>query len=158
MRSRSCDALRGSFAAYRALDATIAQNQQRTSRRLSLPVLAIGGTDGYGEVTANTMKTSSSSRRSRPWHRAEMMATSRGRSDDQPGVELYALHDGRDRLVMIESTSRSRRDRSTASTQPLPTCSPLWGASSDAILELMAYPPSEVKLASPQYPASAEFA
>ena len=36
-------ALRGSFAAYRALDATIAQNQQRKTRRLTLPVLAIGG-------------------------------------------------------------------------------------------------------------------
>jgi pimeloyl-ACP methyl ester carboxylesterase len=50
------DALRGSFAAYRALDATIAQNQQRTIRRLTLPVLAIGGTEGYGEVAVNTMK------------------------------------------------------------------------------------------------------
>jgi pimeloyl-ACP methyl ester carboxylesterase len=50
------DALRGSFAAYRALDATIAQNQQRTARRLSLPVLAIGGADGIGEGAANTMK------------------------------------------------------------------------------------------------------
>jgi pimeloyl-ACP methyl ester carboxylesterase len=50
------DALRGSFAAYRALDATIAQNRQRTTRRLTLPVLAIGAAEGYGEVTADTMK------------------------------------------------------------------------------------------------------
>jgi pimeloyl-ACP methyl ester carboxylesterase len=49
-------ALRGSFAAYRALDATIAQNQERTARRLSLPVLAIGGAEGIGEGAANTMK------------------------------------------------------------------------------------------------------
>jgi pimeloyl-ACP methyl ester carboxylesterase len=49
-------ALRGSFAAYRALDATIAQNQQRMTRRLNLPVLAIGGAEGYGEAAANTMK------------------------------------------------------------------------------------------------------
>ena len=42
------DALRGSFAAYRALDATIAQNQRRTTRRLTLPVLGIGGADGIG--------------------------------------------------------------------------------------------------------------
>jgi pimeloyl-ACP methyl ester carboxylesterase len=49
-------ALRGSFAAYRALDATIAQNQQRTTRRLGLPVLAIGGAEGIGEGAANTMK------------------------------------------------------------------------------------------------------
>ena len=50
------EALHGSFAAYRALDATIAQNQQRTTRRLTLPVLAIGGADGIGEGAANTMK------------------------------------------------------------------------------------------------------
>src|SRR6516165_6183051 len=50
------DALRGSFAAYRALDSTIAQNQQRKERRLSLPVLAIGGAEGIGEGAANTMK------------------------------------------------------------------------------------------------------
>jgi pimeloyl-ACP methyl ester carboxylesterase len=49
-------ALRGSFAAYRALDAAIAQNQQRMTRRLNLPVLAIGGAEGYGEVAVNTMR------------------------------------------------------------------------------------------------------
>ncbi|HET9079002.1 MAG TPA: hypothetical protein VFO01_00570 [Trebonia sp.] len=50
------EALRGSFAAYRALDATIAQNQQRKTRRLTLPVLAIGGAEGIGEGAANTMR------------------------------------------------------------------------------------------------------
>jgi pimeloyl-ACP methyl ester carboxylesterase len=50
------EALHGSFAAYRALDATIAQNQQRKTRRLTLPVLAIGGAEGIGEGAANTMK------------------------------------------------------------------------------------------------------
>ena len=50
------DALRGSFAAYRALDATIAQNQQRKTRPLTLPVLAIGGAKGIGEGAANTMR------------------------------------------------------------------------------------------------------
>jgi pimeloyl-ACP methyl ester carboxylesterase len=50
------DALRGSFAAYRALEATIAQNQRRKTRRLALPVLAIGGAEGIGEGAANTMK------------------------------------------------------------------------------------------------------
>jgi pimeloyl-ACP methyl ester carboxylesterase len=49
-------ALHGSFAAYRALDATITQNQQRKARRLTLPVLAIGGAEGIGEGAANTMK------------------------------------------------------------------------------------------------------
>jgi pimeloyl-ACP methyl ester carboxylesterase len=50
------DALRGSFAAYRALDTTIAQNERRKARRLTLPVLAIGGAEGIGEGAANTMK------------------------------------------------------------------------------------------------------
>ena len=49
-------ALHGSFAAYRALDATIAQNEQRKTRRLTLPVLAIGGAESSGEGPANTMK------------------------------------------------------------------------------------------------------
>jgi pimeloyl-ACP methyl ester carboxylesterase len=50
------EGLRGSFAAYRALDATIAQNQQRKTRPLTLPVLAIGGAEGIGEGAANTMR------------------------------------------------------------------------------------------------------
>jgi pimeloyl-ACP methyl ester carboxylesterase len=50
------DALRGSLAAYRALDATIAQNERRKTQRLTLPVLAIGGAEGIGEGAANTMK------------------------------------------------------------------------------------------------------
>jgi pimeloyl-ACP methyl ester carboxylesterase len=50
------DALCGSFAAYRALGTTIAQNERRTTRRLTLPVLAIGGAEGIGEGAANTMR------------------------------------------------------------------------------------------------------
>jgi pimeloyl-ACP methyl ester carboxylesterase len=50
------DALHGSFAIYRALDITIAQNQQRKTRRLTLPVLAIGGAESLGEQVGNTMK------------------------------------------------------------------------------------------------------
>ena len=50
------DALRGSFAAYRALDATIEQNERRKARRLTLPVLTIGGAEGIGEGAANTMR------------------------------------------------------------------------------------------------------
>jgi pimeloyl-ACP methyl ester carboxylesterase len=42
-------ALRGSFGAYRALDTTIEQNERRKERRLTLPVLAIGGAEGIGE-------------------------------------------------------------------------------------------------------------
>ena len=50
------DALRGSFAAYRALDTTIAQNQQRMTRRLPMPVLGIGGGHSLREQVADTMK------------------------------------------------------------------------------------------------------
>jgi len=52
----SPEALHASFAIYRALDATIAQNQQRKERRLTLPVLAIGGQYSLGEQVADTMK------------------------------------------------------------------------------------------------------
>lgn len=49
-------ALHASFAIYRALDATIAQNQQRKTRRLKMPVLGIGGAMSLGEQVATTMK------------------------------------------------------------------------------------------------------
>jgi pimeloyl-ACP methyl ester carboxylesterase len=49
-------ALHASFAIYRALDATIAQNQERKERRLTLPILAIGGAHSLGEQVADTMK------------------------------------------------------------------------------------------------------
>src|SRR4029077_20259637 len=52
----SPDALRGSFGFYRALTTTIAQNQQRKERRLTVPVLAIGGEQSAGEGPGNTMK------------------------------------------------------------------------------------------------------
>jgi len=50
------EALHASFAIYRALDTTIAQNQQRKERRLTLPVLGIGGAHSLGEQVAGTMK------------------------------------------------------------------------------------------------------
>ncbi len=52
----SPDALRGSFEAYRAIDIGIVQNQERKLRRLSLPVLAIGGEKSIGEGVADTMR------------------------------------------------------------------------------------------------------
>src|SRR5262245_28117709 len=42
------DALRGSFEFYRALDTTAAQNERRKTRRLTMPVLAIGGAASSG--------------------------------------------------------------------------------------------------------------
>jgi pimeloyl-ACP methyl ester carboxylesterase len=52
----SPDALRGSFGSYRAIDTSIAQNEKRKTRRLTLPILAIGGGKGLGEGTASTMR------------------------------------------------------------------------------------------------------
>jgi pimeloyl-ACP methyl ester carboxylesterase len=50
------DSLHGSFAMYRALDATIAQNAQRKAQQLTLPILAIGGGHSLGQQVADTMK------------------------------------------------------------------------------------------------------
>jgi pimeloyl-ACP methyl ester carboxylesterase len=50
------DSLRGSFGFYRALDTTIAQDRQRTARRLGMPVLAIGGEASFGEHVADAMR------------------------------------------------------------------------------------------------------
>jgi len=49
------EALHASFAIYRALDTTIAQNQQHKERWLTLP-MAIGGQYSLGEQIADTMK------------------------------------------------------------------------------------------------------
>jgi pimeloyl-ACP methyl ester carboxylesterase len=49
------DHLRGSFEFYRAIPTTAAQNGQRKERRLTLPVLAIGGAESSGEGVGNTM-------------------------------------------------------------------------------------------------------
>ncbi|MEV4041103.1 alpha/beta fold hydrolase [Streptomyces umbrinus] len=49
-------ALRASFAYYRALDETIAQNEQRSKTRLTLPVLALGGALWSGANVAQTMR------------------------------------------------------------------------------------------------------
>src|SRR5215469_12825957 len=50
------DHLRGSFEFYRAIPTTSAQNEQRKTRRLTLPVLAIGGEESSGQSVGNTMK------------------------------------------------------------------------------------------------------
>jgi pimeloyl-ACP methyl ester carboxylesterase len=48
--------LRASFAYYRALDETVAQNEQRRKTRLTLPVLAVGGARNSGALVAETMR------------------------------------------------------------------------------------------------------
>jgi pimeloyl-ACP methyl ester carboxylesterase len=50
------DSLRGSFGWYRALDATIAQDEQRKTARLTMPVLAIGGEASFGEHVGNAVQ------------------------------------------------------------------------------------------------------
>ena len=52
----SPDELRGSFEWYRAIDTDTAQNEQRKTRRLTLPVLAVGGSKSGGEGAAKTLK------------------------------------------------------------------------------------------------------
>src|SRR3954454_14075412 len=50
------DVLRGSFGLYRVLDTTLAQNAERKNRPLTMPVLAIGGAESWGEEAGNGMK------------------------------------------------------------------------------------------------------
>jgi pimeloyl-ACP methyl ester carboxylesterase len=49
------DSLRGSLGFYRAFDTTLAQNAERMSTPLAVPVLAIGGEAGYGEHVGEAM-------------------------------------------------------------------------------------------------------
>jgi pimeloyl-ACP methyl ester carboxylesterase len=50
------DSLRGSFGWYRALDTTIAQDGERKTRRLTMPVLAIGGAASFGEHVGEALQ------------------------------------------------------------------------------------------------------
>jgi pimeloyl-ACP methyl ester carboxylesterase len=50
------EALRGSFEFYRAIPTTSAQNAERKNRRLTMPVLAVGGAESGMEGVEATMK------------------------------------------------------------------------------------------------------
>ncbi len=50
------EALRGSFEFYRAIPTSAAQNEERKNRRLTMPVLGVGGEESGGENAANAMK------------------------------------------------------------------------------------------------------
>jgi pimeloyl-ACP methyl ester carboxylesterase len=50
------DSLRGSLGFYRALDATLAQNDERTKQPLPMPVLAIGGEQSYASHVGEAME------------------------------------------------------------------------------------------------------
>jgi pimeloyl-ACP methyl ester carboxylesterase len=54
--SRDKDVLRASFGLYRAWDATVAQNAERKTRKLTMPVLGIGGENSWGPAAAEGMK------------------------------------------------------------------------------------------------------
>jgi len=49
------EALRGTFEYYRAIPATNAQNEQRKSTRLPMPVLAMGGVESTGDMVGQAM-------------------------------------------------------------------------------------------------------
>jgi len=46
------ESLTGSLGFYRAFDATVAQNSERATRKLGMPVLALGGERSYGDHVA----------------------------------------------------------------------------------------------------------
>jgi pimeloyl-ACP methyl ester carboxylesterase len=50
------DVLRSSFGFYRAWDTTLAQNEQRKTRPLTMPVLAIGGAESWGGLVGDGIK------------------------------------------------------------------------------------------------------
>ena len=52
----SREALHGSFQLYRAFGTTAAQNRERQTHRLKMPVLAMGGAESGGTMAAETMK------------------------------------------------------------------------------------------------------
>lgn len=53
--ARSRDALRASFEFYRHLDATIAQNEQRAQRQVTIPILGVAGQANLGPLVADTL-------------------------------------------------------------------------------------------------------
>ena len=50
------DSLRGSFGWYRAIDTTIAQDQERRNTALTMPVLAVGGERSFGEHVGEAVR------------------------------------------------------------------------------------------------------
>lgn len=53
---RNPDSLRGSFGWYRALDATIEQDRQRKTQRLTMPILTIAGEASFGELVGTAVQ------------------------------------------------------------------------------------------------------
>ena len=49
------ESLRGSFGLYQAWDAIVAQNTERATRKLTMPILAVGGERSYGSHVAENV-------------------------------------------------------------------------------------------------------
>jgi len=82
------EALHGNYEFYRANDASTARDEQRKYRRPTLPVLAIGGTEGSGEVPAGTLPRA----RRGSWRtRAGLRGSSPGSSVEVPNALVAAL-------------------------------------------------------------------
>ena len=54
------ESLAGGLGFYRDWDATMAQNKERATQTLSIPVLAIGGAESYGDHVADGMRPAAS--------------------------------------------------------------------------------------------------
>jgi pimeloyl-ACP methyl ester carboxylesterase len=80
------DSLRGSFGWYRAFDATLAQDELRKSRRLTMPVLAIGGEASYGEHVGEAVQAVADDVQS-----VVIPGTGHWVAEDAPGEMLAAL-------------------------------------------------------------------
>ena len=80
------DVLTGSFGFYRALDATLAQNEARKGTPLSMPVLAIGGEQSYGTHVGEMMQPLATNVQS-----AVVSGTGHWIAEDAPEAMLDAL-------------------------------------------------------------------
>ena len=54
--NRDKDVLRPSFGLYRAWGTTLAQNEQRKTQLRTMPILAIGGANSWGELAGHGTK------------------------------------------------------------------------------------------------------
>jgi pimeloyl-ACP methyl ester carboxylesterase len=96
------ESLHGCFGFYRAFDATVAQNVERVSSRLTMPVLAIGGEESYGEGVAEAMKIVADDVQS-----AVISGTGHWVAEDAPDQMLTALT-----AFLTPYRDSSRRSRS----------------------------------------------
>ena len=115
------DHLRGSFGFYRAIPTTSAQNEKRKERRLTLPVLAIGGEESSGEGPGNTMKLVADDVQTdgpgwqRPLGRRAGSRGAAGGADRVPGP--VPGRDGRGLRGARRALAGSRRATSTSTTK-----------------------------------------